>query len=154
MYEDDFEDDGGSNLVKDLRRQLKQALKDKDEMAEQMKALATQNKQRSIQEVLTSKGANPKLAKFLLADGVEDEAGAEKWLAENGEMFGFTPKADPAVDDEDIDAMRQVQEATSTGGQVNPSRLAAQEKHLNEAETPEEWAAAVYAMKAGQVDGL
>lgn len=148
MYEDDFDDEGGNNLVKDLRRQLKALQKERDELREQFTETQKQIKTRSVQEVLASKGANPKLAKFALADGVDDEAGAEKWLAENGELFGFRPASEPSVDDADVAAMQAVQNATATGGVTN-SRLAQQEQQLNEAQTPEEWIAAVNALKYG-----
>lgn len=148
MYEDDFEDEGGNNLLKDLRKQLKALQKERDEALEQAKSLSQQVKQRSIQEVLTSKGANPKLAKFLLADGVEDEAAAESWLAENGELFGFRPQAEPAVDDDDLAAMQQVQQATATGG-VRNDKAVLQSQLLDQAQTPEEWMAAAKALKSG-----
>lgn len=151
MYEDDFED-SGSDLIKDLRKQLKALQKERDEARTEAEKLKSTVKQRSVQEVLASKGANPKLAKFALADGVEDEAGAEAWLAENGELFGFTAQAaEPAVDESDLDAMSRVQDATATGG-VGNSRIEQQARLLNEATTPEAWIDAVKSLKAGTAE--
>lgn len=148
MYDEDLDDDRDTPTMRDLRKQIKALQKERDDARTEAAALKGTVKQRSIQEVLTSKGANPKLAKFALADGVEDEAGAEAWLAENGELFGFQPAADPSVDDDDLAAMRAVQDATATGGVVNNSRLSQEDNYLNEAQTPEEWTARANEIKA------
>lgn len=150
MYDEDFDDDAQTPTMKDLRKQIKALQKERDDAVASAAALQSSVKQRTVQEVLTSKGANPKLAKFALADGVEDEAAAEKWLAENGELFGYQPKADPEIDGDDLAAAQAVQDATSTGGVTN-SRVAQQSKVLDDAETPEAWMAAAKALKAGQV---
>lgn len=149
MYEDFEDEQDGGNTAKDLRKQRDALSKELKELREQFADSQKQATARSIQEVLTSKGANPKLAKFALADGVDDEAGAEKWLAENGELFGFQPVVDPAVDADDLAAMQAVQDATSTGGVTNASRLAQQSSVLDEASTPEAWMAAAKSLKHG-----
>lgn len=144
MYDEDLEE---TNLVKDLRKQRDEMKKELEKLQTQFADQQKQIKARSVEEVLTSKGANPRLAKFALADGVEDEAGAEKWLAENGELFGFQAKpAEPAVDADDLAAMRAVQEATATGG-VSTSKAVLESQQLDAAETQEEWIAAVNALK-------
>lgn len=149
MYDEDFDDERENPTAKDLRKQRDALSKELKELRAQFAESQKQVKSRSIQEVLTSKGANPKLAKFALADGVEDEAGAEKWLAENAELFGFRAATEP-VGDDDLAAMQAVQDATSTGGVATAGKVSQQEQYLNEAKTPEEWTARMKAIQSGQ----
>ena len=88
------------NLVKDLRKQLNEALKAKKQFEEELGQYRSQLRERTVAEVLQAKGANPKLAKFLPSDVEGDEAiGA--WLEENADVFGVVPESQaPAVSDE------------------------------------------------------
>lgn len=90
---DDFDDESGdgSELVKKLRNQLKQANKRNSELEAAQEGLAKKVRQREVKDVLDAKGVNPKIARWVLAD-VEDptEESVTEWLVENGELFGVT----------------------------------------------------------------
>lgn len=100
---DDFDQfDGlqGNDLVGALRKQLKAAAKDnktlRESQAEKDKALADLTAKVNgvtLESVLKEKGAKPQLAKFM-KDVEPTEEAVSAWLAENGELFGYQPKAD------------------------------------------------------------
>lgn len=90
QYDDeDLDLDNEANLVRDLRRQIKSLSKEKAELAEQLTGLKSNARERSVADVLASKGVNAKVAKFIPADVEGDEAIAA-WLTENADVFGFT----------------------------------------------------------------
>ena len=153
MYEDDEENENTSSTLKDLRKQRDQFKKDLETLQKQFAEVQKASKSRSLADALTSKGVKPGIAKYALADGVEDEAGLDAWLVENGDLFGVTKAApEPEVDDEDQAAMQGVQSNTG-GGNATASRTQAQIDLLDKATTTEEWTAAVNAMN-GKTDGF
>lgn len=118
QYDDDDDDwtndpQANSRLVKDLRKQLKEAQK----RAEAAEAEAVKNakvvRQRTVADVLRDKQVNPGLARFVLQD-LEDPTpeSVNTWLTENGELFGIKP-AEPASTD-----------ATNPGTQLPPDLIA------------------------------
>jgi hypothetical protein len=93
MSDDDFDADaeGGSddsNLVKDLRKQLKEAKKAREEadliIAEANKVARS----KSVADSLTAKGVRPELAKFYTAEDASSDA-VNAWVTENAELFGI-----------------------------------------------------------------
>lgn len=102
---DDFDQfDGlqGNDLVGALRKQLKAAAKDnktlREAQAEKDKALADLTAKVNgvtLESVLKEKGAKPQLAKFM-KDVEPTEEAVSAWLAENGELFGYTPPKEGA----------------------------------------------------------
>jgi hypothetical protein len=150
-----LEDDGdtGTDLVKQLRKALKDASK---VIAEKDAALADVSKQvreRSIKDVLEAKGANPKIAKYLPADVTTPEQ-VEAWLAEDGELFGYDPapvEGEPGqapappkgLTLADIGQMSAVNAATA--GSIPVSVAADLEAKINAATNPGELAAALAA---------
>lgn len=145
-YFDDDEMGNETHLVKDLRRQLKELAKERDALKTEVTEVRGAVRKRSVEEVLASKGVKKGLAKYVLADGVDDEAGVEKWLAENGDLFGVTvQEPEPDADDE---AMASIQSSTATG-QVSVSRLDQEQQYLDEAQTPDEWKERLKAIRVG-----
>lgn len=143
-YEDDFE--SGSDLVKQLRKQLKEmsaALKERDEMLDEFFS-ATREEQ--IAESLSEMGLSGKIAKFV-PDDVEDEDDLVDWLAEYGDAFGVSAKdtttdsvdGSTDVDAESIEAA-ELMSAVEEGG-VDPSVGQSLEAKIQSASTPEELAA-------------
>ena len=93
-WDDNYDDDrGGDNPLKALRkieREQKATIKELQEQLSQMKASV---RERSVKDVLVSKGLNEKIAKFIPEDlTAADEI--ESWVSENAEVFGVT--VDPA----------------------------------------------------------
>lgn len=91
MDQDGDYEDGQESSGKGLRGQLEQALADKKALEAEVAELRGKARQTEVSNVLTAKGVNPKVAKFIPAD-VEGEEGISKWLEENADLFGATPK--------------------------------------------------------------
>lgn len=88
---DEFDED--SNLIKDLRRQIKALSKDKSDLSTELTTIKGTVRERSLEDVLTAKGVNSKVAKFIPVEVTGDEA-ITKWLSDNAEAFNFTVKTD------------------------------------------------------------
>lgn len=137
---DDLDDDAGdgSELVKKLRNQLKQANKRNSELETAQADLSKRVRVRDVKEVLEAKGVNPKIARFVLAD-VEDptEESVSTWLEENGEMFGVqvqaaadgAAKTEPkGMSADDLVAMNRINDfvdSTTPGGASRSEELGA-----------------------------
>lgn len=91
QYDDDEDDlntveeqDGPANL----RKALKRAEKEKKELAEQLAAVQSDLRGRSVREILEKKGVSDKVAKFIPGD-VSTPEQVDAWLTENADVFGF-----------------------------------------------------------------
>ena len=88
-YDDQLE---GTDLVKQLRTQLKAQKKASDEALEELKGFRQEQRTRTLASKLTEKGLNAKVAKLVPAD-VED---VDAWLTEYGDVFGITQNGSEA----------------------------------------------------------
>ena len=95
QYDDDDTQD--TNLVRDLRKQLKEQTRSLTEFQEKFEKLSTESRGRSITEILTSKGVNPKVAKLLPADLDPTPEKVSEWLDEYADVFGIVQ---PSQEDE------------------------------------------------------
>ena len=145
LYEDD---DNDSTLVKQLRKQLREQGKKNDELTEQNTTLAKQVRSKSVEEILTSKEVDKRIAQFIPAD-VTDETGVAAWLEQNGDLFGVKKGTDdsagsgPAgLSPEDAQAARKLQDAS--GGNALVDRQKLQLEALSKATTREELDALVF----------
>ena len=96
--DDDFdvtEEVQDSNGPANLRKALKRAEKEKKELAEQLSAIQSDLRTRSVKDVLATKGVPDKVAKFIPGDITTPEQ-IDSWLEENADVFGFK-KADEAA---------------------------------------------------------
>jgi hypothetical protein len=144
---DDHDDD--SNLVRQLRKQLREQAKKVDELTEQNTTLAKQVRSKSVEEILTSKEVDKRIAQFIPAD-VNDEAGVTAWLEQNGDLFGVKKGTDDSAGDspaglspEALEAARKVQQA-SGGGSAVADRQKQQLEAIQKATTREELDALVF----------
>ena len=105
--EDDFTEEGG-DVVKQLRkvnRTLEKRLKELEAAANTLK---TQTRQRTVKDVLTAKGVNPKIAAFIPQD-IEGEEAISGWLNEYGDVFGVTSQPEEAKQDSaDVSAAKRI----------------------------------------------
>lgn len=123
-YDDDdldVENDNDSNLVRDLRKQLKAAKKAQDETQARLAEFEAQARKASVADVLKSRGARPEIAKFYNGDDTSPEA-VNAWLTENAELFGVDTSADE-IDDETASAVEAVDRVSAkakpkTGGSL------------------------------------
>lgn len=124
MYEDDYDEDDftevdESRLVKDLRKQLKDALKAKDELSTQVQTLSKTTRSQTLKDVLSSKNLNPKLANFYPADGEVTPEAVTTWVTEYADVFGVsTEPAEPEVDP----AEAALHQRISSAGESNSSQ--------------------------------
>jgi hypothetical protein len=96
QYEDDeddldFEDtpqQADPNGPANLRKALKRAEKEKKELTEQLNEIQKDLRNRSVKEVLATKGVPDKVAKFIPGD-VSTPEQIDAWLNENSDVFGF-----------------------------------------------------------------
>lgn len=100
-FDDLFDDDAyeGGDLVGKLRKALKAQQKANKEQADELAAMKTEYDglkktvtSKTLEQLLEAKGAKPALAKFM-GDVDASEEAVDAWLAENGDVFGYTPKA-------------------------------------------------------------
>jgi hypothetical protein len=119
-YEDDEDDtttsDNGNDLVKQLRKAAKQKDKEIQELRAQFEGVSKAQRERSIKDVLESRGVNSKIAKFIPSDVDSTEESLSKWLDENGDVFGFTTESNqPVVDPAQAAAYKKMNNVTDQG---------------------------------------
>ena len=104
--EDDFdeiEDTQDTNGPANLRKALKRAEKEKKDLPEQLAAIQSDLRSRSVKDVLASKGVPDKVAKFIPSD-VSTPEQVDAWLSENADVFGFAKPAESAEADDETKA--------------------------------------------------
>jgi hypothetical protein len=117
--DDDFDfEDGPQDVVKQLRkvnRTLEKRLKELEQEANQAKA---QNRQRTVKDVLTSKGVNPKIAAFIPQDLDATEEAVNNWLNEYGDVFGLKTDGEqnnaPATVNPTLAAQKRINDVVSS----------------------------------------
>jgi hypothetical protein len=119
-YEDDEDDvttnDNGNDLVKQLRKAAKQKDKELAELRAQFEGISKAQRERSIKDVLESRGVNSKIAKFIPSDVDSTEESLSKWLDENGDVFGFSTESNqPVVDPAQAAAYKRMNNVTEQG---------------------------------------
>ena len=92
---DDVEETQDQNGPANLRKALKRAEKEKKDLTEQLAAIQSDLRSRSVKEVLATKGVPDKVAKFIPGDVTTPEQ-IDSWLTENADVFGFS-KTEAAV---------------------------------------------------------
>lgn len=138
--DDEFEQEQESP-GKGLRAQLEQALSEKKSLEAQLNEYKGKVRQAEIGNVLSAKGVNPKVAKFVPTD-VEGEEGISKWLEENADLFGATSQDDD-TQQQDAGIAPEVKESASRlqnlgSSAQSPSKLADIEARMASAQTAEE----------------
>ena len=101
--DDDYTTDSSNDLVKQLRKAVKQKDKEMQELRSQFENLSKGQRERAIKDLLASRGVNSKIASFIPQDIDPTEESLSKWLDDNGDVFGIesgqtqtTPNVDPA----------------------------------------------------------
>jgi hypothetical protein len=91
--DDDLEDaQGESGAMRDLRKAYKSAQKQNKELADKLNQMQSSLRERSVKDVLASKGLPEKIAKFIPSEATSAED-VEAWLNENGDVFGSATPA-------------------------------------------------------------
>jgi hypothetical protein len=140
--EDEFSDldetiDRGDDVLKKLRRAERSKDKRVKELEAELESLRKFQREATVSQVLSEKGVNPKVAKFLPADIDLSSDGISAWLEENGEIFGVAaPVKQSAVNVNDIAALRQIDAVTS--GAISPDDVNDAYSIMNNAGSAEE----------------
>jgi hypothetical protein len=117
-YDDDEFNDEPTDVVKQLRKVNRTLEKRQKELEEELGNFKNQARQRTVKDVLTSKGINPKVSAFIPEDVATSEDAINEWLNENGELFGVNQtnasesKALPSVD---LSAQARINNIVSSG---------------------------------------
>ena len=139
-WDDDDEDviqsqQSESDLLKQLRKELKIKSKVLSEMEGQLSSIKTEQRQNVIKSVLESKGVSPKIAKFIPADIEASPEAVDNWIADNADVFGLTVQT-PADVQPDLAALRQIDAVTANA--QSPAGLDDIYLRLQNAESAEE----------------
>jgi len=104
-------DDGIANLRKAKRADEKRI----KELEEQLAKFSRESNERTVREILESKGVNTKAARLVLKDlDTINEDAVSNWLIENGDLIGYTPNQEKPVDTENLRALQQQDSATQS----------------------------------------
>jgi len=101
-----------SDLLKQLRKELKTKTKILSEMETQLSSIKSEQRQNVIKSVLESKGVTPKIAKFIPADIEASPEALDNWIADNADVFGLTVQT-PSEVQPDLAALRQIDAVTA-----------------------------------------
>jgi len=136
--DDDFDDEVVDNGPANLRKALKRAEKERNALQEQLDAVKSNLRQRSVKDVLETKGVNPKIAAFIPSD-LEAPEQIAAWLDEYADVFGFAQAQSETTETSENDAAIQRIES-STNNAVTPGRDADLFNKIASATTKEELA--------------
>jgi hypothetical protein len=119
-YDGEYDDDDQLDGPKALREALKAEKAARKEAEKALNELRTRDRQRTVSDVLKSKGASPALSRFVLADVEDvDEKAVDKWLEENGELFGYEPsnpgEVADGVTEEEAEELKKVSNLERSG---------------------------------------
>jgi hypothetical protein len=141
--EDTVDVQAGSNAMKELRKAYKEAQRQNKELAEQLGSMQSSIRDRSIKDVIASKGLPEKVSALIPKDATSSEE-VEAWLNEYGEIFGVQTgqpssegKQSAAPASPELQALARISSTQSTGQPFSndPDQLGAL---ISSASTPEE----------------
>jgi len=106
-----YGDDGIANLLKAKRADEKRI----KELEEQLAKFSQESNERTVREILESKGVNTKATRLVLKDlDTINEDAVSNWLIENGDLIGYTPHQEKPVDTENLRALQQQDSVTQS----------------------------------------
>ena len=118
--DDDFDfEDQPQDVVKQLRKVNRTLEKRLKELEQEATSLKTQTRQRTVKDVLTAKGINPKVAAFVPQDLDASEEAVTNWLNEYGDVFGVKSdeesESKSASNNPALQAQARINDVVSTG---------------------------------------
>lgn len=142
QYEDEF-DIESNDVLGQLRKANKAKEKQLKEIQEELSNLRKEKRERTISEVLTARGVNPKISAFIPQDIDLTEESLSSWLTEYGDVFGVsqTNQATSGLPDNFVNDYKKAQ-ATVDGG------ISADRQQIIEAQMAEAAAKGPDALKA------
>jgi hypothetical protein len=118
--DDDFDfEDQPQDVVKQLRKVNRTLEKRLKELEQESTTLKSATRQRTVKDVLTAKGINPKVAAFVPQDLDASEEAVTNWLNEYGDVFGVKSgeesESKPASNNPALQAQQRINDVVSTG---------------------------------------
>lgn len=104
--------DTDTELVRTLRKALKDRDKEFKEIQAQLAERAKADRSRTLADVLKEKGVSEKVAKLYPDNSDATPEAVDSWLAEFGDVFGIE-QAGTAADDATVDAARRIANASA-----------------------------------------
>lgn len=95
LYEDDFDNEYETDPIKQLRKANKAKEKQLKEIQEELNNLRKEKRERTISEVLTARGLNPKIASFIPQDIDLTEESLSQWVEGYADVFGAASAPQP-----------------------------------------------------------
>lgn len=137
-FDDDLDgdDEAGSQLVRDLRKQLKAAKKEAAEAAAIASEFRAAQRQTSVAEALKAKGADPRFAEFYAGEDSSEEA-VNAWITSRADLFGIDT-SDP-VDEGTARAAAAISQASANAPAPNLGTPADLNARLAGAKSREEY---------------
>lgn len=146
MSDYDWDDDdldgapgNDGNAMKELRKAYAAEKKRNKEMMEKLSALESSVRERSVKDIVASKGLPEKIAKLIPADVTSPED-VENWVAEYADLFGATAPQESQTTAEniaDLQALERISSAQSSGQTFNGDATQL-DALIRAAQTPEE----------------
>jgi hypothetical protein len=130
-----------SDLLRQLRKELKAKTKTLSEYESKMAGLESERRQNVIKSVLESKGVSPKIAKFIPNDVEPSAEVIESWIEENADVFGLTAVKQNQVQP-DLATLRQI-DAVAASAQ-SPAAMDDLMLRINDAQSMEELQNLIY----------
>ncbi len=108
--EDGNIDGAGTDLVKDLRKQIKTKDAELAAQGDRLKTLEMADRKRTVAEVLKSKGVKEGLAAYYPADAEATPEKVAAWVVENADVFGvtLTPPEETPIDEATVSGMKAI----------------------------------------------
>lgn len=123
-YEWDNDDDfdgasNDSNAMKELRKAYKKLQAEKKELSEMLSNVQSSLRERSVKDVIASKGLPDKIVSLIPSDVTTSEE-VEAWIAEFGDVFGVqsveaSEPEQPAQVNPELAALNRISETQSSG---------------------------------------
>lgn len=134
----DLEDTSNEeNGIKNLRKAKRANEKYIKQLEEKLGEYIAKDYERTVKEVLSSKGVNAKAARLILNDLEEvTEESVTNWLINNGELIGFQPKQESNINEADLQSLAKQDAVTNDAG--TPSNSDDVEQRLAQATSEEE----------------
>jgi len=143
--EEDFDNvsNNGRLSEDDTLQKVRRAERAKDKRVKELEAeldsLRGFQRETLVSKVLSEKGINPKVAKFIPSSLEVSSEAISAWLDENGEIFGIIqnePQQQMGIDPQDLAALRQIDQVTS--GAISPDHVNDAFSMISNAQSQEE----------------
>ena len=141
--DDDFEDDDSQTNVPDLRKAYNKEKRERKALEDKLNSLLAEQRQRSVKDVLASKGLNTEIAE-LIPNTITEESDVIAWIESKAKLFGIQIQTDTdssqetqAVPDSNLQAINQIAN-TQAGGSPFSGDAKQMEALIAAARTPAE----------------